>query len=357
MHNGVLIITADVNFMNNLYEQLISIIDIILDGKKSHLESVRGTQKFNVLLQEYETERHNLIKPICKDDFWTRLCIVLKPHNLIDFFLILDENRQYERASVLAEKYCDFAILVMICDTTNNQTKLDEYMTRFASHQFSEYVFNWYLRENKPSRLIIQHKENKSQNKALSSLVSDYPSLSWLQKIFQYEYLEASSVLYNLAKQETEYVTRKKSMLSIAKLAHLADLSSYQTESNKKYLNDINNELTLIAHQEGMPDIVMSEHGYDVENPRVLIPSELIRLYIDLEANSIITEFEFKKALDLLDYVDDELEKFELQHQIWCASILKDQILWQKLSINPNVEGAMETMFFKIVDLALFMGK
>ncbi|XP_044731324.1 nuclear pore complex protein Nup133 [Chrysoperla carnea] len=326
LNKGVLLITADVNFMNSLYEQLVSLIDLILDGKKCHLESVRGTEKFDVLLQEYETERNNLIKPLV-------------------------DNKQYERASILAEKYCDFTLLVQICETTNNQPKLNEYMERFAEYNFSEYVFNYCLRENKPSRLIVrQGHTSTKQNQALLNLVSEYPSLSWLQKIFRQEYSHASQILYNLAKYETEYITRKKSMLSIAKLAEIAS-----PVSNKEIIDEMNSQLNLIAHQEDMPDIIMEEHGYNIENPRVLSPRELIELYIDLE-NSSLTEFEIKKALDLLEYITDDLEKSDLTHKIWCAAILHDTTLWQKLIESPNLQALSDTIFFKVVDLALFLG-
>lgn len=49
---------------NELYEQLVSYIDLILDGRKCHLESVKGTEKFEILLKQYETDRMNLIQPL-----------------------------------------------------------------------------------------------------------------------------------------------------------------------------------------------------------------------------------------------------------------------------------------------------
>lgn len=41
-------------------------MDIILDGRKCYLESIRGTEKFDILFQQYETERHAIIEPFCK---------------------------------------------------------------------------------------------------------------------------------------------------------------------------------------------------------------------------------------------------------------------------------------------------
>jgi hypothetical protein len=42
------------------------LIDIILDGQKCYLESIRGTEKFEILFQQYETDRHAIIEPFCK---------------------------------------------------------------------------------------------------------------------------------------------------------------------------------------------------------------------------------------------------------------------------------------------------
>lgn len=56
--------TNDSTVRNELYEQLVSFIDLILDGRKCHLNSVHGTEKYDVLLKQYETDRTNLIQPL-----------------------------------------------------------------------------------------------------------------------------------------------------------------------------------------------------------------------------------------------------------------------------------------------------
>lgn len=39
---------------------------------------------------------------------------------------------QYQWVAALAEKYCDFDILVQMCEQTNNQSRLQHYMAKFA---------------------------------------------------------------------------------------------------------------------------------------------------------------------------------------------------------------------------------
>jgi hypothetical protein len=58
--------TSDTSCKNDLYDQLMHLVDIILDGQKCYLESIRGTEKFDILFQQYETERCAIIKPFCK---------------------------------------------------------------------------------------------------------------------------------------------------------------------------------------------------------------------------------------------------------------------------------------------------
>lgn len=57
---------------------------------------------------------------------------------------------------MLAEKYLDFEILMRICEANNNEDRINEYMRRFKDTDFSEFVYNWYMREGKQSKLLIR---------------------------------------------------------------------------------------------------------------------------------------------------------------------------------------------------------
>ena len=64
-----------------------------------------------------------------------QFCLSITVHtknNKICFFFIVTLN-QYERAASLAEKYCDFGILVQLCEETNNEERLNRYMNQFQS--------------------------------------------------------------------------------------------------------------------------------------------------------------------------------------------------------------------------------
>jgi hypothetical protein len=42
------------------------------------------------------------------------------------------EDEEFERAAILAEKYCDFQILVQVCELTDNNERLNQYMEKFS---------------------------------------------------------------------------------------------------------------------------------------------------------------------------------------------------------------------------------
>lgn len=129
-------------------------------------------------------------------------------------------------------------------------------------------------------------------------------------------------------------------MLSLAKLAAIAaemDMSQQIVE--------INRELHLIDHQGQIDQDILIALGYDVDNLRVLQPEEMIELYISDEY-AMATENEFRKAIELLVYADDELE---LRNKIWCASIKRDD--WLNVNMDAPLDKINDTLFFKLVEL------
>ncbi|XP_021913246.1 nuclear pore complex protein Nup133 [Zootermopsis nevadensis] len=321
--------TSDSTLKNQLCDQLLHLIDIILDGRKCYLESVRGTEKFDVLLQQYETERHAIIQQFLEDE-------------------------EFERAAILAEKYCDFQILIQICELTSNWERLDQYMEKFSEQDFSQFLFGWYIREQKQGKLLEQFrniKKSRAQQHALSQFLVDHPSLSWLQDIFSGDYKQAGSTLRSLAKEESELLQRKKSILSLAKLALLA--SDEQRDKVEDQVQSLNADLDLVSYQEELPEVVLSSYGYDVERLRVLTPTELVKLYV-CDENSTATEYDFKKALELLAFIEDEFERSELRHKVWCQAVLRDN--WTDANSNSPLEVIQGMTFFRLADLMAFMG-
>ncbi|KAF5280860.1 hypothetical protein FQR65_LT03009 [Abscondita terminalis] len=319
-------IASDNNIRITLYDQLTSLIDFILDGYKTHLDSMRGTVEENVLMRQYQSDRHKLISP-----------------------LILE--KEFERASLLAEKYLDFETLIMICELSHNQQKLLIYFDRFKSQGFSEFVYKWYLQENQPGKLIDLCKTffKTENNQQLNTFLADHPSLLWIQNIYEDKFSSAANVLRDLALKEKELVVRQKTMYSLSKLAKLA---SDERDTND-YVDFIDAQLELISFQEEIPDYVLQSYGYDTVNIKVISPKDLIHLYTCVEYKES-GDIEFKKALDLLHYIHDDEVRNELHLHIWKAAILRDS--WLEGNLDSPMEVLKNTLFFKIAYLAHDLG-
>lgn len=110
-------------------------------------------------------------------------------------------------AAKLAEKYLDFQSLVVICDETDNQERLNSYIQKYEEYDFSQFAINWHLRQNRQGEVFERFKDNQA---ALSQFLRDHPTLGWIQLIFNGDFGRASKILYQLAESETEFIQRKK---------------------------------------------------------------------------------------------------------------------------------------------------
>lgn len=238
--------TGEPELKHKFYQQVVELIDFVLDGKRRYLASIEGSEKYAVSLRQYENQRSDLIFPLVDDE-------------------------QYELATKLAEKYLDFQTLVMVCDRMSNQHKLDEYIERYKEFDFSQIAINWHLRQNKQADLFQRFKHNQL---ALGKFLVDHPSLAWVQSIFNGEVGKAAKVLFELALNETDLVARKKTILSLAKLAF------YATGESKEQIDKINQELSLIDFQMGLKRELLESFGFDVAHQRVLKAEEIIDVCI-----------------------------------------------------------------------------
>ena len=165
------------------YQHMTELIDFVLDGRRNYLASIRtNIEKLNVLQHQYESQRFDLIYPLIEDE-------------------------QFELAAKLAEKYFDFQTLVIICDKTENQQRLDEYIERFKELNFSQFAISWHMKQNKQGDLFERFKNNQAE---LAKFLNNHPSLAWIQLLFNGEMSKASSVLFNLAQNEVELASRKR---------------------------------------------------------------------------------------------------------------------------------------------------
>lgn len=74
--------------------------------------------------------------------------------------------------------------------------------------------------------------------------------------------------------------------------------------------------------------------------------------------NQDATEYDFRKALEVADQIKDYTNKNDLLLHIWCSAILRDGV-WRKHleGIESPIEALRHTMFYKLTDLAITLGK
>lgn len=133
-------------------------------------------------------------------------------------------------------------------------------------------------------------------------------------------------------------------MLSLAKLsAFAADMEMIDV------IEEANKELHLIEHQSQIDPEILTALGFDIENMRVLQAEEMIELYIS-EEYTTATEVEFRKALELLLFIEDS---FEYRNKIWSAAIKRDD--WINANMDAPLDKITESLFYKLVELCYML--
>lgn len=95
------------------------------------------------------------------------------------------EAEQFHHAVELGEKYEDFHVLVHLCEVLGDKSKLQEYMTRFATQGFSDFLFKQYLDKGKLKQLLCFSEDFPRE---LSAFLEPHDSLSWLHHTATREY-------------------------------------------------------------------------------------------------------------------------------------------------------------------------
>jgi nuclear pore complex protein Nup133 len=130
----------------------------------------------------------------------------------------------------------------------------------------------------------------------------------------------------------------------------LSKLSAFAAEMDmSQQVEEINRELHLVEHQSQIDSDILTALGFDINNLRVLQPEEMIELYISDEYTTA-TEVEFRKALELLPYIEDALE---YRNKIWCAAIKRDN--WLNVNMDAPLDKINETLFYKLVELCFML--
>ncbi|KAM7419851.1 hypothetical protein PAMA_016790 [Pampus argenteus] len=317
---------ADSELRSALCEQLVALLDIYLGGYVAQLTSLQqqrppGAQqeRYNSLEMEYSQRRSELLTPLL-------------------------ELGQYQWVAALAEKYCDFDILVQMCEQTDNQSRLQHYTTKFADQNFADFLFRWYMEKGKRGKLLSQPA---AQHQQLAGFLQAHQHLSWLHQVHVHDYQSAHRTLYSQANMETRYFVKKKTLLALSKLTALA--SNLPEDELNKQVEDIVEQERFLLHQETLPRQLLEEKQQNPDTMPLLSAHNLIQLYI-CDDNRGAKEYDFKKALDLLEYIDEEdaVDIDSLKCEIFGRALRRDD--WSSADGNDDpLEAAKDSIFVKIL--------
>ncbi|NXK03796.1 NU133 protein, partial [Herpetotheres cachinnans] len=320
---------VDSNLRSIVAEQLVALLDCFLDGYVSQLKSVdrpADQERYSSLEMEYVQKRSELLSPLLS-------------------------LGQYQMAAALAERYCDFDILVQMCEQTDNQARLQRYMSQFADQNFSDFLFRWYLEKGKRGKLLSQPIAQHGQ---LASFLQAHEHLSWLHEINSQDLQKAHRTLQTLANMETRYFAKKKTLLGLSKLAALA--SDFSEDILQEKIEEISEQERFLLHQETLPEQLLAEKQLNLNDMPVLSASQLIDMYI-CDENRRANEYDFKKALDLLEYIDEEeeVDVNDLKLKILCKALQRDG--WSSSDGKDDpIEASKDSIFVKILQKLLKEG-
>ncbi|XP_068795142.1 nuclear pore complex protein Nup133 isoform X1 [Struthio camelus] len=320
---------VDSNLRSIVAEQLVALLDCFLDGYVSQLKSVdrpADQERYSNLEMEYVQKRSELLSPLLS-------------------------LGQYQMAAALAEKYCDFDILVQMCEQTDNQARLQRYMSQFADQNFSDFLFRWYLEKGKRGKLLSQPITQHGQ---LASFLQAHEHLSWLHEINSQDLQKAHRTLQTLANMETRYFAKKKTLLGLSKLAALA--SDFSEDILQEKIEEISEQERFLLHQETLPEQLLAEKQLNLNDMPVLSAPQLIDMYI-CDENRRANEYDFKKALDLLEYIDEEeeVDVNDLKLKILCKALQRDGWSNSEGKDDP-IEASKDSIFVKILQKLLKEG-
>uniref|UniRef100_A0ACB8GC78 Uncharacterized protein n=1 Tax=Sphaerodactylus townsendi TaxID=933632 RepID=A0ACB8GC78_9SAUR len=246
-----------------------------------------------------------------------------------------------------------------------------EYQERYSSLE-TEYVqkrselllplhflFRWYLEKGKRGKLLSQPIAQQGQ---LANFLQAHEHLSWLHDINSHDMEKAHRTVQKLANTERRYFARKKTLLGLSKLAMLASDISDVVLNEKievikviciifvfKHTQEMIEQEHFLLHQETLPEQLLAEKELNLSEMPVLSAAQLIELYI-CDENRRANEYDFKKALDLLEYIDEDeqVDINDLKLKILCKALQRDNWCSSEGKDDP-IDASKDSIFIKIL--------
>ncbi|KNC49946.1 uncharacterized protein AMSG_06254 [Thecamonas trahens ATCC 50062] len=225
-----------------------------------------------------------------------------------------------ELAYELGQKYGAYTVLVGLALAADDaDDRLTFLMDTYGSDGFADAAFQAFMASGRHASLLRLGEAYPAQ---LSHFLESRESLAWIHAFATGETAKAGALLSGAAGEERTSAARRKTLVSLAKLAHLADGAPLDSEA----VASADNELYVIRAQELLPESA----------ERVLTPRELVLAYISEEMGGD-AQSRFVLALELIERAGGALA--ELEPLVWRAVVTADP--WPELA-QLRVESAVD---------------
>ncbi|KAF9454530.1 hypothetical protein P691DRAFT_655678 [Macrolepiota fuliginosa MF-IS2] len=159
-------------------------------------------------------------------------------------------------AFALAEQYRDFSSLAALCnrdvvypfEQNPNAERIQTYIERFEE-DFTRELYQWYIQHGELRVMFSQGDERGYVDKFFAERPN--PSISWLHDIEKRRFDDASQALLGEARGAVN-LESKHLMLSIGKLAHLAEVYDNGAPTSERTLDLFHDELDFISVHEAL---------------------------------------------------------------------------------------------------------
>ncbi|XP_019849133.1 PREDICTED: nuclear pore complex protein Nup133-like [Amphimedon queenslandica] len=264
-----------------------------------------------------------------------------------DHFILLALNLgRVGMALQLAEEWSHFPTILQVFEEQGDTELLRNYLEVFKDKGFDEFIFHYYI-DNKNIKQLIELTNLFPES--LSKFLNEYPELQWLHLIATDKYNEASESLRRVSDNEDTFLSRKKTALSLSKLALLA-AGGHSSAKTVGELEEINCELQRIEYAEKLPENSLKKIGVkDINDLPPLPPEDVIKLFLEGEDNQLMYTM-FALNYLLLAYPESESEeRRQLQVLIWSHVLL--QTNWSEFNTSGDImEELQESLMFKLMN-------
>ncbi|XP_045537978.1 nuclear pore complex protein Nup133 [Papilio machaon] len=274
------------------------------------------------------------------------------------------EAGQTQRAAALAEKFQDLELLVQLCVQDGDLPRLHNYMDKYAEQGVAEIAFAWLASGGGPRRALLLRELGARDPERLARWLAARPERAQLRALHLLarrrpapaaaallQLLTPATTTTSPAPDNTHTVNRTTTIASLAKLCLLA--SEEEGPETRGALQEAEAQLSLCEHHRALPAALRPPASTGDTDWPLLGAQRLLQLYIESESEAL-TEYDYKKALDLTDFIEEPELREELRLQVWCACAVRAR--WEELGSEAAAGALRDTALYRLADLVHLMG-